>query len=273
MKRWLGTVMIVVACSAILRADVTVTTSTTMEGGMSAMMGGANPTTVLRIKGLVGRTDVEAMGRMLSTLTDLNKKEVTVLRPDEKTAHVLTSMTGNKPGTPPAPMPQVDGTFEATGRSQTIDGFKCDEYAFDVTASMGEMTSGQPMQPQAAEMLRDMRLLLKGSMWMTKSAPGASEYLAFQKAAIAANMAAILAGGVPGAPSNGMERIIGKLSGAEGLPYVTEMTITISGTGPGAEMMKQMGATKITSKVTAISTDPVPADLLVVPPDYKVVKQ
>ena len=273
MKRWLGTVMIVAASSAILRGDVTVTTKTTMEGGMSAMMGGATPNTVMRIKGLMGRTDVETMGRTLSTLTDLNKKEVTLLRPDEKTARVLTSVTPDKPGTPPAPMPKVDGTFAPTGRSQTIDGFKCDEYAFDVTASMGEMTSGQPMQPQAAEMLRDMHMLLKGSMWMTTSAPGASEYLAFQKAAVAANMATILAGGVPGAPSNGMDRIVSKFSGAEGLPYVTEVTITIEGTGPGAEMMKQMGATKITSKVTSISTDPVPADLLVVPPDYKIVKQ
>lgn len=272
MNRWLATALIVAACSAIVRADVTITTTTTMEGGMGAMMGGATPRTVLRIKGLVGRTDTEAMGRMMSTLTDLNKKQVFVLRPDDKTAQVVTSVAPEKPGTPAAPMPQVDGTFAATGRSQTIDGFKCDEYEFAVTAAMGEMASGQPMAPQAAEMLREMRMLLKGSMWMTRSAPGAAEYLAFQKAAIEANLAAMLAGGMPGAPSNGMDRIVKKLSGAEGIPYLTELTITIDGAGPGAEIMKQMGATKVTSKVTGISTEPIAADKLVVPPDYKIVK-
>jgi hypothetical protein len=272
MKRSIASFAIVILCSTVLHADVTVTTTTTIEGGMAAMMGGATPTMVMRIKGLQARSDMEVMGRTISSLADLNKKEVIVLRPDEKTAQVMTPVVPEKPGAPPATLPQIDGSVAPTGRSQTIDGLKCDEYAFNVTVSMSEMTSNQQMPPQAAEMFKDLQMLMKGSIWVAKSAPGAAEYVAFHKAALEANLAAILAGGVPGAPSNGMDRVFKKFTEAEGVPYLTELNMTIEGSGQAADMMKQMGAMKLTSKVSAISTDPIAADLFVVPPDYKIIK-
>lgn len=272
MKRWIGSFAVVILCSTVLHADVTIMTTTTIEGGLGAMMAGATPTTVMRIKGMQGRADMEAMGRTVASIVDLNKKEVIVLRSDEKIAQVITAVTPEKPGTPPAALPQIDGSFAPTGRSQTIDGLKCDEYALDMTVAMSEITSGQQMPPQAAEMLKDLQMLMKGSIWVAKSAPGAAEYSAFQKAAIEANLATILAGGVPGAPSNGMDRVMKKFTGAEGIPYLTEVNMTIEGGGAAADMMKQMGGMKITSKVTSISTDAIAAQMFVVPPDYKIVK-
>jgi hypothetical protein len=273
MNRWLGTFAVFLLCSAIVSADVTVTTTTTVEGGMAAMMGGATPKVVMRIKALKARTDTEAMGRTMSTLTDLEKKEVMVLRPDEKTAIVMDSVIPDKPGAPPVALPQAEGSFEPTGRSQTIDGLKCDEYAVDMTVSMSGMGGNQPMPPQAAEMFKDFKMMVKGSVWVAKAAPGAEEYAAFQKAAIQANLAAILTGGVPGAPTNGFDRVLTKFSSVEGIPYLTEMNVTMAGTGQAAEMMKQMGPMKLTSKVTSVSTDPIAADQFVVPPDYRIVKQ
>jgi hypothetical protein len=272
MNRWIGSFAVVLLCSAVLHADVTVTTTTTIEGGLAALMGGSTPKTVMRIKGTQARADMDAMGRTVSSLMDLNKKEMTLLRPDDKTAQVITTVTPDKPGTPTAKMPQVDGTFAATGRSQTIDGLKCDEYAFTMTVAMSELTSGQQMPPQGAEMVKDLKMVMTGSMWAAKSAPGAAEYQAFQKAAIEANLGVILAGGVPGGPSNGLDRVMKQFTGAEGIPYLTEVNMTLEGAGPTADMMKQMGAMKVTSRVTAISTDPIAADLFVVPPDYKLIK-
>jgi hypothetical protein len=272
MNRWIGSFALVMLCSVVVRADVTVTTTTTIEGGLGALMGGATPQTVMRIKGMQARADMEAMGRTVSSLVDLNKKEVTLLRPDEKTAQVISAVTPEKPGTPPATLPQFDGTFESTGRSQTIDGVKCDEYAFTMTVAMSDVMSSQQVPPQGADMVKDMKMLMKGSIWAAKSAPGAAEYQAFQRAAVEANLAAILAGSVPGAPTNGMDRVMKKFTGAEGIPYLTEINMTLEGAGPAADMMKQMGAMKVTSKVTSISTDPIAADMFVVPPDYKVIK-
>ena len=272
MNRWIGSFVVVILCSAGVHADVTVTTTTTVEGGLAAMMAGASPTTVMRIKGMQGRADTEAMGRTIASLLDLNKNEVILLRSDDKTAQVITAVRPDKPGSPPAALPQVDGSFAPTGRSQTIDGVKVDEYAFTMTIAVSEMTSGQQMPPQAADMMKDLQMLMKGSIWAAKSVPGAAEYQAFQKAAVEANLATILAGGVPGAPSNGLDRVIKKFTAAEGIPYLTEVNMTLEGAGPAADMLKQTGAMKITSKVTAISTDPIAADLFVVPPDYKIVK-
>jgi hypothetical protein len=272
MNRWIGSLAAAVLCSTVLHADVTVTTATTVEGGLAAMMAGATPKTVMRIKGMQGRADMETMGRTIASLADLTRKEVIVLRPDDKTAQVITAVTRQQPGTPPATLPQIEGSFAPTGRLQTIDGLKCEEYAFNMTVPMSDMTPGQQMPPQASDMLKDLQMLMKGSIWVAKSAPGAAEYLAFQKAAVEASLSTILAGGVPGAPSNGMDRVMKKLTGAEGIPYLTEMNMTIEGGGPAADMMKQMGAMKITSKVSSISTDPIAADLFVVPPDYKIIK-
>jgi hypothetical protein len=273
MNRWIGSFAVLILCSTVLHADVTVTTTTTIEGGLGAMMAGSTPKTVMRIKGMQGRTEMEAMGRTVVSLTDLNKKEVIVLRPDEKTAHVMTAVVQDKPGTPPVALPNVDGSVSPTGRSQTIDGVKCDEYAFTMTVPMSDLTSGQQVPEQAAGMLKDVQMLMKGSMWVAKSAPGAAEYLAFQKAALEASLATILAGGVPGTPSNGMDRVMNKFTGTEGLPYLTEVNMTIQGGGPAADMMKQMGGMKVTTKVTSVTTDPIAPDLFVVPPDYKLVKQ
>jgi hypothetical protein len=48
--------------------------------------------------------------------------------------------------------------------------------------------------------------------------------------------------------------------------------MNIEGTGQMADMMKQMGSMKITTRVTAISTDALPDDLFTVPAGYTMVK-
>jgi hypothetical protein len=48
--------------------------------------------------------------------------------------------------------------------------------------------------------------------------------------------------------------------------------MTIEGTGQMAEMMKQMGAMKITQKVSSITTDAIADDMFKVPAGYTIVK-
>ncbi len=48
--------------------------------------------------------------------------------------------------------------------------------------------------------------------------------------------------------------------------------MSVEGTGQLVEMIRQMGPTKITNKVTAISTEPLAADLFTVPAGYTMVK-
>ena len=53
----------------------------------------------------------------------------------------------------------------------------------------------------------------------------------------------------------GMDKMMKAMASVNGLAYLTEMTMKIEGTGQMAEMMRQMGAMKITTKTNSISAD------------------
>jgi hypothetical protein len=71
----------------------------------------------------------------------------------------------------------------------------------------------------------------------------------------------------------GLEKMQKAMANTNGMAYLTEMQMTVEGTGQMADMMRQMGPMKITVKVTSVKTDSISDDQFAVPPDYKVVKQ
>jgi hypothetical protein len=281
MNRWMTTLMVFALCSAVVRADVTVVQTTTIEGGMAAMGGGAapSPTTTTRIKGQKRRDDVEVPSMMqLATITDLAAKQIMVLRPDQKTATVVTPTTpaagtGAPAGTVPPKVtaPDVDASIKPTGKTQVIDGITCDEYAFTSSVNMSEM-GGAQVPPEVSAMMKDMKMNMVGSMWVAKDVPGAAEYIAFQKAAAASNLGSAMATAA-GMKMPGMEKMTQAMASMNGMTYLTEMSMTVEGTGQMADMMRQMGAMKITTKVTSVKTDAIADDQFTVPADYKVIKQ
>src|SRR5919112_1510953 len=95
MRRWGTTFAAVLFCSAALRADITIVQTTTVEGGMAAMaaQSGANmnPRMTTRIKGMKSRTDMEAGPITVSTIVDLDARQVIVLNAAQKTATVAAS--------------------------------------------------------------------------------------------------------------------------------------------------------------------------------------
>jgi hypothetical protein len=273
MKRSLGTLLAVLVCSAVVQADVTLVQTTTIEGGMAGM-GGQNmpPTMTSRVKGMKARTDINVGPVQLVTIADIAAKQVIVLRPDQKTAQIITQPASGAGAAPAGtPTPSADTAVAPTGRSQVIDGVKCSEYTFSTSLDMAEM-SGQPqMPPEAAAMMKDVRMIMKGSMWIATEVPGAAEYIAFQKAAGATDLASVIAG-ASGVSVPGMARMMKAMGNLNGMSYLTEMTMTAEGTGQMAQMMQQMGPMKITTKVTSINTDPVSDDLFKVPDGYTVIK-
>lgn len=284
MKRWLVTTLAVLVCSAALRADVTIVQTTTVEGGMAAMAaqagaGNMSPKLTTRVKGQKTRTDVETGPITVATIIDLATKQVIILRPDQKTATMVSvsapaAAAGTTPGAAPATPPvtmKLDASVTPTGKSQVIDGLKCDEYKFTTRMNMGEMT-GRQVPPEAAAMMAGVTMVMDGSMWVAKEAPGAAEFLAFQKAAASGEMAAA-AMGASGVNIPGMEKLMKAMSEVQGLTYLTEMTINIEGSGQIADMMKQMGAMKVTTKVSSVTTDAISDDLFKVPEGYSVIKQ
>jgi hypothetical protein len=275
MKRWVTTFAAVLFCSSALHADITIVQSTTVEGGMAAMaaQSGANvnPRTTQRIKGMKSRTDIEAGPINISTIVDLDTKQVIILNAAQKTATISTPGDTRTP--PPATTtgPTVDGSLKPTGKSQVVDGIKLDEYTFNTSVDMSTM-GGANVPPEAAAMMQGVKMLMNGSFWVGKDVPGAEEYLAYQKAANAANM---LGGAAANAGMNvpGMEKMTKAMAGMNGLTYLTEMTMTIEGTGQMADMMRQMGPMKVTRKVSSVSSEKIGDDQFKVPEGYTTIKQ
>jgi hypothetical protein len=282
MKRWSATLLVLAVCSAVVHADVTIVQKTTAEGGMASMAAQAGgmptPTITTRIKGSKGRMDVDLgnanFPASISTISDAAAKQVILLDHNQKTARMSGGQVAPAPGTPapgtPAPLGKIDSSVTPTGQSQTIDGLKCDEYAFSTSMSLGEM-GGAQMPPEAAAAMQGITMVMKGSMWVAKDAPGAAEYAAYQKAMSAADLSSA-ALGATGVNLPGMDKMAKAMAGVQGVPVLTEVTMTVEGQGQMADMMRQMGAMKVTTKVMTVKTDTIGDDVFQVPAGYQVIK-
>jgi hypothetical protein len=274
MKRWFSTVAVVVFFSAALRADVTLVQTTTIEGGMAQMAAQAgqnvSPMVTTRIKGQKMRTDVVSGPINISTVVDVATKQMIILRADQKTATIVAAPAAG--AAPTTQGPSIGATVKPTGKSQTIDGVQCDEFTIATTVDMGSMGANPQMPPEAAAMMKGTKVVVSGSVWIAKDAPGATEYAAFQKMLAASDMAAA-ASAMSGMSIPGMREAMKARSGANGITYLSENTVTFEGEGQVVEMMKQMGPMKVTSKVSSISTEALSDDLFKVPEGYTIVKQ
>jgi hypothetical protein len=279
MKRWLATVLVFGISSAVVRADLTVVQTTTVEGGLAAAMApaGANmsPKVTLKVKGLKSRSDMEMPPTInASSIIDIGAKQLIMLQHDQKTAQTVdTTAPATTTTTAPAASATVtiDAAAAPTGKSQAIDGHKCDEFTFTTTMSIGEMM-GTQLPPEAAEQMKGLSLVMKGSMWVTKDVPGAAEYIAYQKA-LAKTDLATAAMKVSGVSLPGLDKMMKAMSGIDGMAYLTVMDMKVQGEGQIADMMRQMmGAMKVTTKVTSISADAIADDLFKIPEGYTVIK-
>src|SRR6185503_9333454 len=255
-----------VAAVTPLTADLTITTVTTIEGAMmSAAPGGLTPKVVVRISGTKSRMDVDTGDQVVITISDTATNQAWLLRPDEKTAQLLQPEAAVPSDSRVMPVPGIDASVTATGQKREINGVTCDEYAIAMKLDLASVAGGgAALPPDAATMLKDVFLHVSGSIWSAKDAPGAAEYAAFQKTAARLAAAAVgrtLPGGA-GPPTpipGGMDRLLTGFPEAAGIPYLTELTTRLEGTGQLVALMQQMGQMKITGKVTEVSTDDVPA--------------
>jgi hypothetical protein len=272
MRKPLLTLAILAVSLVPLAADITITQTMTMEGPAAAMMaGGQMPKTTMRIKGLKARTDIEVMGQTISTITDVAKKQVIILQSQTKTAQVVTPAAIAAGGTPVV-LPKMDVSFSPTGKSQTIDGVRCDEHSFAMTLDLAQTMGQAQVPPEAAKMMEGVKMMMNGSIWIAKDAPGAGEFTAFNKAALDSNLLGAVTGMQAG-QSGGLDKLMEASAKAPGLPYLTEISMTYEGAGPMVEAMKQMGPMKIIQKVASVSTNPIPDDVFEVPAGYTIEKK
>jgi hypothetical protein len=276
MRRLAGILLIATMAAAPVAGDLTVTTVTTIEGMMvSPGGGGITPKVVVRISGTKSRMDVDTGDQVIVTISDTATNQAYLLRPDDKTALLLQPESA---GSSDAPAAVVAASVTPTGQKRQIDGVSCDEYALTMKLDVASVAGGRSaLPPEAASMLKDVFIHVTGSIWAAKDAPGAAEYAAFQKTAARLAAAAagrtVSAGAAGPAPiPGGMDRLLTGFPEASGIPYLTELTTKLEGTGQLVALMQQMGQMKITGRAASVSTEPVPANLFDVPEGYTIVK-
>jgi hypothetical protein len=268
----------VLLCPVGLAADVTVSITTSIEGGLASgpSNNGMSPKVVTKISGTKSRTDVDMGDQVVTTIIDTESNQVYVLRPEEKTA-LLFPVDAVAAGQPAGP--GIDAEVKPTGRTRDIDGVSCAEFSVMMRMNMAAVAAGagSSLPPEATAMLKDVFLRVTGSTWVAKDAPGATDYAAFQKAAARAALSALSrAAGSGGASSplpSGMERLFTGFPEATGIPYLTELTTAVEGTGQFVALLQGMAQMKVVSKVTGVSTETVAAEAFTVPEGYTVVKQ
>ena len=160
----------------------------------------------------------------------MDTKQIIVLRPDQKTATIVSTVKPPPTGTGSSttlPAPSVEASVKPTGKSQVIDGVKCDEYVFTTAMDLGSFAGGQA-PPEAAAMLQGLTMNVAGSLWVSKEVPGAAEYAAFQKAAAASDLSAT-AMGAAGISMPGMDKMLKTMGSIDGLAYLSEMTMSVRG--------------------------------------------
>ena len=103
-------VLLLVAVShAVVRADVTITLTNSIEGPIAALAGANAPSITMRIQGLKARTDIDVMGRVVATISDLDGKQMLMLDQTEKTVRRMPFASFNQP---------------RTGRTEQVAGYQ-----------------------------------------------------------------------------------------------------------------------------------------------------
>jgi hypothetical protein len=246
MKRLLFVLVALVLSVAAASADVTVTMIMSTSAGPTAAEG----TIVSFAKGTKFRADTSAAGQDITVMSDTATKQqwminhVTKLIEPFNAEQVMAGL--------PISFGDAKVSVKPNGQTKEILGRACQGYSLEMTVPMN--LAGETIT-----------LRMTGSAWVAKDGVGVAEFKAAQKAFSDAGMSTSpMAQGPQGKPMAALDRT---LSDA-GVTMEQELQTTMEGTGQMAQMMSQMGSVTLTTKVTAISVDPIPDSKFALPEGY-----
>jgi hypothetical protein len=250
--RWFAPVIAVTIdlIAAPAFADVTITS---VVSGKGTAIKDASTQSVSYIKGGKMRTE---MGELVSIL-DADARQMIVINAKKKEAEIIditkiaADMQKNIAGEPKV-------ALTPTGETRTLLDRSCAEYTVSIAV---------PMKMGSSEMLMTMT----GPLWVAKGAPGSADYSAFYKKAAEnglffGNPQLARAQGAQLKSQTEMYRAIANLGG---IPYQIDAEMRFEGGGMMGGMMNKLGGMTMVTTVTAVSTDPIAADMFTVPAGYK----
>jgi hypothetical protein len=255
-KQLLLAAALILAAAAPGFADVTLKVTTSSTGG-----GVANnvPATVY-IKGNRMRTDLRVGTRTQTTIFDVDTQRMYVVDSTRKEADVwdMRALAAelSKSVAPPA----VSASLTPDGQTKELGGHTAAGYQLAISVSAAPDGS-TPLQVTAR---------LAGPVWIVKGAPGAAEYSAFYRAA--AEKGFIFndpraARAQPGA-ARAMAEMYRRIAEIGGIPYASDVQITLEGSGPLAAALAKIGNLSMSTVVESVVTGAVADELFAPPAGY-----
>ena len=240
-------------------ADVTIKQTTSGKGmGVSAA-----GTTTTYIKGMKMRSEVEARGTVLTTIFDVENQKMYSFDSKKKSADVWDMQAFSEEMAKNVEAGEIEASVKPNGKKKEVAGKIATGYDLEVSvpARMG------------GENGMAMTITLQGPMWIVKGAPGTAEYIAFYKAAVEKGWIFSDPRAAKGSPgqAKAMAEMYRQLASTGGVPYETEMAISITGEGPMAAVMARMGGMSTTSTVQSVDTTALDDALFAPPAGYKLV--
>ena len=239
--RLIAPAVICAAVAAPVSADVTLR-MTMVESDF-----GGRVTSVTEYrKGLKMRTDSSGAAiASVSTILNLETGLVIMLWHDGKSADVIDY----RRMAAPLRKNEVTQSIMPTTQSRQIAGLPCTVYNVRSSVRMAE---------RMIEMAEPIAIVMEGSMCLVENAPGHADFVRLSRA--------IADRAVVADPQSAIQQQIAEL----GVPYATELTISLGANVPGAEMHK-IGTH--TTEVSSVSTAPIPDSMFEIPADYKVMNR
>ena len=253
--RLLGISLLCCAVASPALADVTLKS----KGGATGMVGAMAGDMTQYIKGLKIRIDqTSGKGRQTTSIIDMGSKQMIVLNHDTKEAEVI-DMTSIGASLEKAGVSDITTSITPTTQTRQIAGQTCTVYDLKIAVPM-------PIAKTA------MTMVMSGPQCLVKNGPGQADFQAFYRAA-AEKGGFLDANQAKGRPETAKAMVDMYRKMAElGVPFSTEMKMSVEGAGPMADMMKKMDNT-ITTEVTSVSTATIDPTMFDVPAGYKVSKR
>jgi hypothetical protein len=256
-KQLLLAVTLVLGTAAPGFTDVTLKMTTSNTGG-----GVANkaPATVY-IKGNRMRTDLHVGTRVQTTIFDVDAEKMYVFDSTKKEADAWDMRALTAELSKSVDAPAMSASMTPTGQTREIGDHTA--AGFQLAISVAAPEGKAPMQITAT---------LAGPVWIVKEAAGAADYAAFYRAA--AEKGFIFndpraARAQPGA-ARAMAEMYRRMAEIGGIPYASEVQVTLKGSGPLAAALAQIGNLSMSTVVDFVATETVENDLFAPPAGYVV---
>jgi hypothetical protein len=254
-------ITLTLALSLPALADVTIRQNTSGKGVIAAASG----VSTTYIKGMKMRTDTESRGTVQSTIFDVENQKMYVFDSKKKTADVWDMGVFAAELAKSVETGEMTASVKPNGQTKEIAGKKATGYQLETSV---------PAKIGGAEGM-EMTVELEGPMWIVKGAPGSADYMNFYKGAAEKGWIFSDPRAAKGSPgqAKAMAEMYRLLASTGGIPYETEMKISVTGEGPMAAVMSRMGGMQMTTTVESVDTATLDDALFNPPAGYKLVSK